>query len=69
MENNCARQFRAQLTQNEATQEVLLFGTKYSRMNQVKCFKRLLSQILLGRFLNILLHLRIVFQEKLISVA
>ena len=69
MENNCARQFRAQLTQNEATQEVLLFGTKYSRMNQVKCFKRLPSQIPLGRFLNILSHLRIVFQEKLISVA
>ena len=69
MENNCARQLRAQLTQNEATQEVLLFGTKYSRMNQVKCFKRLSSQIPLGRFLNILSHLRIVFQEKLISVA
>ena len=69
MENNCAPQFRTQLTQNEATQEGLLFGTKYSRMNQVKLFKRLSSQIPLGRFLNILSHLGIVFQEKLISVA
>ena len=69
MENNCAPQFRTQLTQNEATQEGLLFGTKYSRMNQVKFFKRPSSQIPLGRFLNILSHLRIVFQEKLISVA
>ena len=33
------------------------FGTKYSRMDQVKFFKGCLPQILLGPFLNALTHL------------
>ena len=34
-----------------------LFETKYSRMDQVKCFIGCLRQILLGPFLNTLPHL------------
>ena len=34
-----------------------LFGTKYSRMDQVKFFKSCLPQILLGSFLNTLSYL------------
>ena len=35
----------------------LIFGTKYSRMDQVKFFKGYLPQILLGLFLDTLSHL------------
>ena len=48
-----------------------LYGTKYSRMDQVKFFKSYLPQILLGPFLNILSHISVVssqmgnyYQEK-----
>ena len=34
-----------------------VFGTKYSRMDQVKFFKGCLPQVLLGPFLNTLSHL------------
>ena len=35
----------------------MLFGTKYSRMDQVKFFKGCPPQILIGPFLNTLSHL------------
>ena len=34
-----------------------LFGTRYSRIDQVKFFKGCLPQMLLGPFLDILFHL------------
>ena len=36
------------------------FGTKWSRMDQVKFFKGCLSQILLGPFLNTMFHVLII---------
>ena len=37
---------------------LILFGSRYSRMDQVQFFKGCLPQILLGPFLNTLTHLR-----------
>ena len=43
----------------------IIFGTKYSKMDQVKFFKRCLPQILLGPFSNTLT--RLYWFEKLSS--
>ena len=37
---------------------IVLYGTKYSRVEQVKFFKSCLPQILLGPLLNTLSHIR-----------
>ena len=39
------------------------YGTKYSRMDQVKLFKGYLPQILFGPFLNTLSHIIVQWQH------
>ena len=41
----------------DGTRYLVLFGTKYSRMDQVKFLKGCLPQVLLGPFLDTLSHL------------
>ena len=42
---------------------VVVYGTKYSGMDQVKCFKGCLSQILLGPFLNTLSYMTYIYSN------
>ena len=48
--------------------KISTYGTKYSRMDQVKFFKGCLPQILLGPFLNILSHIKLLFTSLRFSL-
>ena len=48
--------------------KISTYGTKYSRMDQVKFFKGCLPQILLGPFLNILSHIKLLFTRLRFSL-